>query len=274
MEIPQQVKIQIISDLHLEFRDPSKGYDFLRVSAPILVMAGDICALGSASDFKHYEKFISHIYGKYECIIHIPGNHEYYCSDAKTAKSRKTMTEIETKIEEFLKPYPKVHYMNKDVLKLNIRGKKYYFICCTMWSKIAKKSQEEMKELMNDYSYIWTDRKNNLTPSDVMDMHKKSTGFIKRAIERAQRDSAIAIVITHHKPYLSLDNGSGGESIISDAYEVDMVKQIKAPVVAWIYGHTHKADNSNINGVKIVSNPLGYPYQRGTGFIKGFYIAI
>lgn len=263
------LKIQVISDLHLEFRDPSKGYDFLRVSAPILVMAGDICALGSSIDFKHYEKFISYIYNKYQHIIHVPGNHEYYCSDAKTARSRKTMEEIDAKTVEYLKAYPKVHYLNKSVLKMVQNDKKYYFICCTMWSKIAKKSQEEMKELMNDYSYIWTDKKESLNPAYVMDMHKKSTGFIKRAIERAQKDGAEPIIITHHKPYI---NDPALHTAISDAYEVDMQKLIKQPIKVWIYGHTHKADNSIINDVKIVSNPLGYPYQRGTGYIKGFSI--
>ena len=52
------LKIQIVSDTHLEFR----GDNFkklIKPSAPILFLLGDICACGESNDFDTYKKFIT-----------------------------------------------------------------------------------------------------------------------------------------------------------------------------------------------------------------------
>jgi predicted phosphodiesterase len=259
-----KIKLQIVSDLHLEFRDPSNGYDFLKPCAPILVLAGDICVLGIQVDFKKYEKFIEHFYDKFEHIIHIPGNHEYYSYSGKSAKRRQSMKQIDEKMKEYTKRHPKLHYLNNSIFRLNIKNKLFYFIGTTMWSKMAKNEMEYMQELMNDYVYIWVDN-HTFTACDMVATHKKAVGFIKRAIDRAKIDNAAAIVITHHKPYEDLNN----KTELSKMYEVDMKKFMQVPVKLWAYGHTHQHADLKYNGVHVVSNALGYPYQRGTGYVPG-----
>ena len=59
------VKIQIVSDIHLEFR----GENFQKIikpSAPILFLLGDICACGTTDDFNIYKKFITFISTKFK----------------------------------------------------------------------------------------------------------------------------------------------------------------------------------------------------------------
>jgi predicted phosphodiesterase len=271
MTMPK-LKLQIVSDLHLEFRDPKKGYDFLKPCAPILVICGDACVLGTAVDFSKYEKFITYIYDKYEHIIHVPGNHEYYTNTTKNAKGRMSMKQIDEKMKEFIKWYPKLHYLNNSVFRLKINSNLYYFIGTTMWTKIAKNEMEFAQESMNDYTYIVVDgpeQKHAFSPMDAVLLHKKATGFLKRAIERAKNDGANAIIITHHKPY-----DSDEKTDFSKIYEVDMRKFMQSPVKAWFYGHTHQHDNTTINGVKIISNPHGYPFQRGVGYVPGFCVEV
>ena len=267
-----KLKLQIVSDLHLEFRDPKKGYDFLKPCAPILVICGDACVLGTAQDFKIYEKFIDHFYDKYEHIIHVPGNHEYYTNASKTAKLRLSMKQIDEKMKEYSKWHPKLHYLSNSVFRLNVKNKLFYFIGTTMWTKIAKNEMEFIQESMNDYVYIAVDQeggKRAFSPSDVVLIHRKACSFLKRAIDRAKTDGATAIVITHHKPYDSDEKGD-----LSKVYEVDMRKFMQDRVKLWCYGHTHSNDDRKINGTRIISNPLGYPYQRDVGYKPGFCVDI
>ena len=40
------------------------------------------------------------------------------------------------------------------------------------------------------------------------------------------------------------------------------MRLINKPVILWGYGHTHKKDESVINGVKMYCNCKGYPAQK------------
>ena len=61
------VKIQIVSDTHLEFR----GENFqklIKPSAPILFLLGDICACGTTEDFDIYKKFMTFLAPKFKKV--------------------------------------------------------------------------------------------------------------------------------------------------------------------------------------------------------------
>ena len=51
------VKIQIVSDIHLEFRGENFN-KIIKPSAPILCLLGDVCACGNDGDFLVYKKFV------------------------------------------------------------------------------------------------------------------------------------------------------------------------------------------------------------------------
>ena len=58
------LKIQIISDIHLEFHEHKKNFrtlSFVKPSADILALLGDICCCASDADFAMYKKFISEL---------------------------------------------------------------------------------------------------------------------------------------------------------------------------------------------------------------------
>ena len=85
------MKLQIVSDLHMEFRDPP---NIINAGADVLLLAGDIClvdhlyknpntyALPSrgvyAKDATRYRDFFNHVSQEFDSVYYVLGNHEYY----------------------------------------------------------------------------------------------------------------------------------------------------------------------------------------------------
>jgi predicted phosphodiesterase len=268
------VKIQIFSDTHLEFR----GENFqklIKPIAPVLCMVGDICACGSVEDFNIYKSFIKYLAPKFKYILHIPGNHEYYTTGNKNIKYEDTVPGIDKKIKNYLNNFDNVFFLNNNTLKLNFDKKTYVFIGTTLWSNIRLKDRIYVEKMMNDYNSIYMPSNNKLVRkfdvNDMLKIHTKSLKYIKKEMKKLKFNE-IGIVLTHHKPYRSLDI----ENIISQAYETDLIgTKIKSPhrVKLFAYGHTHIADDSCIDNVRVVSNPKGYPSQK-TLYKDDFIISV
>jgi predicted phosphodiesterase len=272
------LKIQIASDIHAEFWCKKKIFNFIKPSAPILALLGDVCCTGSDDDFETYRRFVSEQLPYYQHIILVAGNHEYYYNPpTKNIKATKdnTIDACDKKIKLFCKTSPKLHYLNNSTMTLNVNKKKYMLIGSVLWSWIPKEYRSSVQDTMNDYKYIYvTDPKSlnirNITSDDVAEFHLKNVRYIKSQISKSKKIGAKAIILTHHKPYLSK---TYDPSTLDCAYESDLTDLFKPPVLAWCYGHTHVKDNTVIKGVKIISNPKGYPRQQ-TKFKKTFTIVI
>jgi predicted phosphodiesterase len=277
------VKIQIVSDIHLEFR----GLVFeklIKPSAPILFLLGDICACGNVSDYNIYKKFIEFISPKFKYVFHVPGNHEYYTSGNKKLTLNDTIPRIDAKLRKFIKGFKNVFFLNNNTLRLKICRKNYVFIGSTLWSGVNKDDRKDVCKLMNDYEHIYMpnkiNRKDSLKPDewkairkynidDMSKIHDKSVRYIKREMKKVKSDE-IAILLTHHKPV----RDAPISEIISQAYETDLKDVIiKSPFKLAGFGHTHVKYDKVISGVRVVSNPKGYISQR-TKFDDTFTVTV
>ena len=257
------INIQIVSDLHLEFREEN----FTRLftpSAPILCLLGDICACGTEQDFIIFKKFIEYISKKYEYVIHMPGNHEYYTFGNYNITYNDTIPGIDKKIKLFFKKFDNVYFLNNNKLKINMNNKTYIFIGSTLWSNVKKNDLKEVQGLMNDYNAIYVPDLNNdnkvrrFAIYDMVKLHKNSVRYIKNIINNSKKGE-IYILLTHHKPI----RDKSIEDKISQAYETDLVDIIiKQPLKLAAHGHTHIHYDKIINNVRIVSNPKGYIQQK------------
>jgi predicted phosphodiesterase len=280
------VQIQIVSDLHLEFRE-ANYQKILKPTAPILFLLGDICACGTAPDFKTYMDFIRLIATQFTYIFHVPGNHEYYTSGNNKITHKDTMPGIDAKIRNFLKEFKNIFYLNNNTVRLKLGVKTYVFIGTTLWTGVRLKDQKKVQCLMNDYTYLYVPnpKTKDLTADqsklwksvrkynvyDMGKLHIKAVKYLVREIKKV-KPSEIGIVLTHHKPYRSKDI----EDVHTQAYETAILGAIikKPPnIVLWGYGHTHVKDDTCVSDVRVISNPKGYPSQR-TKYIDDFVVNV
>jgi predicted phosphodiesterase len=262
-------------------------------------MVGDICACGTFADFKIYKEFIKYLAPKFRYIFHIPGNHEYYTTGNRNITHEDTVPGINKKIQNYLKSFDNVFFLNNSTVKLNIDKKTYIFIGTALWTGIRQHDKKHIESMMNDYNSIYMPHtqikksiksrlpdtfKNILHPTatklvavrkfnvdDMSKIHIKSLKYIKKEMEKIQ-PGEIGIVLTHHKPYRS----SSVDKIITQAYETDIIGTIiKSPhrVKLFVYGHTHVADDSHVDSVRVVSNPKGYPSQK-TRYKNDFTVSV
>jgi predicted phosphodiesterase len=85
------------------------------------------------------------------------------------------------------------------------------------------------------------------------------------SIDNLISDSKLPIVvITHHVPSYKLIDPvftTNKYKPYNQCYFTDCEKYFKDPIKVWIYGHTHKESNTEINGIKFLCNPKGYPNE-------------
>ena len=259
------MNIQIVSDIHAEFWESKAKFNFIKPSAPILALLGDICCCGSEDDFATFKRFINELLPHYEQILFVPGNHEYYFNPSK--KSPPTYATTIQGIEERIKAFfaetsPKLIFLNNSSISITTKKNKYLVIGSTLWSWIPEENRKKIQESMNDYKFIYTYESSKVRPitaTDIANTHLKSYKYIKSQITKAKKTNQIAVVLTHHKPYLS---PTYNPNTLDVAYESDLLSLMEPPVILWAYGHTHVADNSTQGKTWLYSNPKGYPKQR------------
>lgn len=254
--------IQYVSDVHLEFKSPDIIPKLLKnINADVLVLAGDICAMGIEEDFGKFIELIKYYSPRYKNIIHVAGNHEYYAAK-KIITKLDCMDAINRKLKALSKTFKNYLFLNCDAITLQFDNKPYMFIGATLWAKIDEKDWKFVENNMNDYTHIYINRNNlpvRLTVAEMQKLHLKHKFFIKKAIEHAAEKNIPSIIITHHK---SLgDTPEHYKTRLTQAYETDITALYKLPVRAVIWGHTHKHFLKEINGITYVSNPKGYPSQ-------------
>jgi predicted phosphodiesterase len=279
----EQLKIQILSDTHIEFWDNPAQCDFIKPIAPILALLGDICCCGTDADFNKYMIFINHLLPKFENIIIVAGNHEFWHSEGETKRGSTigaaelvTMRQIDKKLRQFCATSKKLHYLNNNTMRLMVGNQPYIFIGSTLWTNIKKENYEKVTKMMNDYKFINVEYADDtaqesgirkLQPEDTTKMHLRSVAYITGQLAKIQKvmPTAKIIVLTHHKPYIS------PYSKFSETYESDLCRLFGKGIALWAYGHTHVRDDITFNydkgKIRIYSNPKGYPYQR-TGYKK------
>jgi predicted phosphodiesterase len=299
------MKIQIASDLHLEFHSKSIP-TILIPSAPVLCLAGDICVCGDSTDFKKFVDFLKFYCNKFDAIVHIAGNHEYYTKNKASPKelSNNTIVHIDKRLKGLSKYFANYHYLHNSTWTYTIpkSKQKYVFIGSTLWTHIPKTEIVDKKNnrkvaiadlierRMNDYNYIYmptnstssTYQYRQYTVVDMQRKHKIAVNFLTRTIAKAKTIVAKAvhihesppvfILLTHHKPVF--DGSTDKGDIYTYAYESDLASQLLvSPIVLAAHGHTHKHYDKKINGVRVVSNPKGYVGEH-TGYNNQFVVNV
>lgn len=250
--------LRIASDLHLEAFSQrnldSLVVDFIpedeRDSESVLILAGDICSVPSL-----LVGFIKRLQPRFQRVIFVPGNHEYYRHNYDAWN--KTM---QGQLEEHC---PGLKFSLGEMGFHAENGVRYIF--GTLWGDGGPTLADRgtVGFYLNDFRLITReDHQRRFTVEDMMAEFKAQKATLKAWLE-APYDGK-TVVITHHLPSRRLvsarfwphdgsDGANGGFVGECD----DILAGDHAPTI-WVHGHTHDTIDTTLWKTRIVCNPAGY----------------
>ncbi len=128
---------------------------------------------------------------------------------------------------------------------VDVKGQR--FIGCTLWTSSQK------TKLLNDVKFVDFDI--------ICKWHQQQVAWLWDLVEK--KHTRGAVIITHHAPSFK---SSPYQDFLTSAFcnNLDqLVRESEAKL--WIHGHTHKVCDYMIGKTRVVSNPVGYKYEK-TGY--------
>lgn len=258
------MKIQVFSDLHLEFYKSFRELPIqIEPLCDILILAGDIGFINDDS----YKEFIDYIHNKWKYIFIVLGNHEYY-------SKKNTYIKLKQKYKEFFKSYDNIHLLDKKVFEFtyNENGieKEWIIIGCTLWAFISDINFEKIScSKYIQYYNTKKERKLPITLNMFNDMHHDEKNWLIETYDTTIKKNIIIVthypVINHyftnnkHYPDNTNDNGFYNNLKLKNK-RIENNEESENNVIC-ISGHTHYSFNKKINNIRYISNQMGYDIE-------------
>ncbi|MCF7918952.1 MAG: metallophosphoesterase [Candidatus Cloacimonetes bacterium] len=257
------MKIQIVSDLHLEFPENRVWLreNPLPSAAQLLIIAGDMIPYV----YQHQtEEFLDTFSRDFQQVFAIFGNHEFYQGEINTA-------------------YPVYDQLLRPNLRLlNNRSFDFEgirFLFTILWTDIPLAERENVQAMMNDFRLINKrtifKELQTLQIEDMLNYNLLSLKFLEQELNDAVDKKVI--VVTHHVPVYESLPGNYLDNALKYAYANDLSSLIAAntQIKAWICGHCHYPDRRMLGDTLLVRNPLGYVHMKQqNGFTPDFVIDV
>jgi hypothetical protein len=256
--------LQIISDIHLEFR---KSYPTIPKFAENLAILGDIGKPGT----KIYEEFILTQSNQFDKVFLLMGNHDYY-------HSKDTVDKIIQKTRDLCKTTSNVHLLERDSFQLTDET---VLLGCTLWSNINthaaihlndfKHIHLKVSEELSDPLLKWKSKR-LLDVNTYQDWHNRDVRWLNYNIEKRENTGESVVILTHHAP-LKIMGGKYQNNKLDSAFTTDLKGLFKPPVIACCSGHLHANTDVKYNNIRSVSNAMGYENE-DTGYRSNVVIDI
>ena len=242
------MRLHVLSDLHVEFA----AFEPPQLDVDAVVLAGDIAHGTNGVE-------LARRWFDGRPVLFVAGNHEYYrhALPALTDELRATAADSA------------VHLLENDELLLGgVR-----FLGCTLWSDFMAAGADELERtmavcgrLLNDYEVIARSEDGSaLRPQDTRALHLTSRRWLTERL--AVPHDGPTVVITHHAPLVRVRPSAPVARALVGAFASDLSELMTSERVAlWIYGHTHRAADLEVEGTRVLSNPRGYPHEPVTAF--------
>lgn len=241
------MKIQLASDLHLEFiARQFPGETLIRPSygADVLVLAGDIASdLLGIKLFAHWPV----------PVVYVPGNHEYYNTDWPTMREQLKRAAKGTSVTVL------------DNSAWEFGGVR--FLGTTLWTDYRLRANRTQRQLMDvagsrlrDHSAIRVGAE-AFTPEMALHDHEQSRQWLEERL--ALPFDGKTVVVTHHGPSArSIHPRYLGEPV--NAAFVSELDDIVERADFWLHGHVHDSFDYKVGDCRVVANPRGYPRNRSS----------
>jgi predicted phosphodiesterase len=280
------MKIQVVSDLHLEFGPiviENAGADVLILSGDICVAddldrnipdfdpwtAGAVAKLGARQQAAiRYLNFFQQVSDDFAHVIYVAGNHEFY--QGKWVKSLEILREVTAR-------YPNIHFLENDIFKLE----DVTFVGATLWTDMNDHDPLTLhatNDMMNDFRVIRNDELGftKLRPSHTVLRHRKTLGYISAVVEGKHDEKFV--MVGHHAPsHMSINEHFKDQYLMNGAYASDLSEFIldRPQIKVVTHGHMHDPSDYMIGDTRVVCNPRGYVGEhRTTKFNPNFMVEI
>lgn len=240
------MKIQLASDLHLEFLQ--RDFPRARLISPapcadVLVLAGDIANGTQAIElFKDWPV----------PVLYLAGNHEFYARSFE-------QTRIDLQSEAVGTP---IQFLDNNVADFGgVR-----FLGCTLWTDYLLSCNRTQRQQMtaaeiglNDHRIIRT-QEGLFSAAKALEEHEQSRAWLLRQLEKPYEGKTV--VVTHHGPHpLSVHPRYIGEPL-NAAFVSGNLDELLVKTTLWMHGHVHDSFDYVVHGCRVVANPLGYARNR------------
>jgi 3',5'-cyclic AMP phosphodiesterase CpdA len=239
----------ILADLHWDHWrqagvDPFAGLgpDFWN-SLDLVILAGDI----SNKAFIRWPQVFAWFGERMDLSkLHaFPGNHDPY--GGKIDREDKLIAACEQ---------AGVGYAQRKVIHFG----NHRFLCCTLWTDMMlggdqARNMARAERVMNDYRLIRvsSDGFRKLQPRDTVALHRADLAWLEAQL--AAPFEGETVVVTHHAP-IPLDPAQDMDA----SYGSDLTALIERHrPKAWLFGHTHRAQDRVVCRSAVRNVSLGYP---------------
>lgn len=231
------MKIQILSDLHVEYAPYTPG----PTDAEVIVLAGDICH-GIRSI-----KWARQTWPDKEIVL-VPGNHEFYYSDIEMEHQQMAMAG---------RAY-NVHILNRQ--EAIISGVR--FLGATLWTDFRLFGEAERpwafragQQGLRDFEVIDYDNQ-SFTPQDSAKLHAQDVAWLTHKLQR-EPFKGKTVVVTHHLPSAKSVATRYSKELLSACF-ASHLDHLFGFSQLWIHGHTHDTFDYEVKGTRVICNPRGY----------------
>jgi predicted phosphodiesterase len=284
------MKIQVVSDLHLEFSDINiqneKGADVLILSGDIMV-AHDLhehpeTSYGMYSNVNladlgrrqqtalRFRDFLKRVSFQFPHVIYVAGNHEFY-----HGKWYQTLQVLRNECAKFDNIYffEDNHKVIDDIT----------FVGGTLWTDMNRADPLTLhaaKDMLNDFRLIRNEQKGYTTvkPADTVYRHRDTMNYIEGIV--SEDATKKYVVVGHHTPsLLSCHEQYKNDHLMNGCYHSDLSNFIldHPQIKLWTHGHTHNVFDYTIGETRVVCNPRGYEnstYSEQSGWDQNFIVEI
>jgi predicted phosphodiesterase len=226
------LKIQLLSDLHLEFHRDG-GRSFVESLAPegvdVLVLAGDIAVGGAVRES------LALFCRRYRTsfVVYVNGNHEFYGTDRAGV-----LEQCRAAAED----HANLVWLDASVAE--VMGRR--FLGAPLWFR-RHPDTPRLREAMTDFSVIRD------FESWVYEENARAVELFERELREGD------IVVTHHLP----SERSVAPRFVGNPLNPFFVCDVE-PLIRerqprfWLHGHTHCSLRYDIGKTSVVCNPFGY----------------
>ena len=252
------MKIQIVSDLHLEFSDILiKNTN----NADVLILGGDIMlaekVLKPESELGiRFRDFLKRCSFQFPHVIYIAGNHEFYGGYwSKSLDNLRAACGV----------HDNIYFLERDTKIID----DVVFVGGTLWTDMNKfdpLTLHAVRDMMMDYRAINNDKAGfrKLKPADTCERHKLTLDYIKLVVD--ENKDKRCVVVGHHSPsFQSVADEYKSEYLMNGAYHSDLsgIMLDNPQIKLWTHGHTHHCFDYVIGETRVVCNPRGYHQASG-----------